>query len=167
MTVALGDEMGKITVPNFNYAAKNNFGGISFAKEPANITKNSAALGIPKMRLDDVLDVPRLRMIKADVEGMELHLLKGATGLLETHRPYLYLECDSPEPADALISFLEQYEYQCYWHASAFYDAENWNKHTENVFGNVNCVNLLCAPKEANITNFTPATGSASHPKAK
>jgi FkbM family methyltransferase len=167
MSVALGDEMGKITVQNINYAAKNNFGGISFATERANVAKNSAALGIPKMRLDDILDVPRLRLIKADVEGMELALLNGAKDLLETHKPYLYLECDSPEPADPLIAFLKQYDYQCFWHVSTFYDAKNWKEHTEDVFGNVVCVNMLCAPKEANVTNFAVANGSASHPKAK
>jgi FkbM family methyltransferase len=166
LSVALGDNPGQITVPPLNYGAKNNFGGISFAKERPAMPKGSGALGIAKMRLDDVLDVPRLRLIKADVEGMELALLNGATRLIETHKPYLYLECDKVEATDALIGFLQNYDYQCFWHISAFYDPNNWKNHAPNIFGKTTCVNMLCAPKGTVVQNFAPATDRASHPKS-
>jgi FkbM family methyltransferase len=165
MSVALGSEAGKITVPNFNYRREDNFGGISFAHERTEIREKSGALGIAQMRLDDVIDVPRLRLIKADVEGMELSLLNGAKQLIETHRPYLYLECDKPGATDALIAFLKEYDYNCYWHVSAFYDPKNWKGHGADVFGNVTCVNLLCTPKGAHVEKFKPAIDSTTHPR--
>jgi FkbM family methyltransferase len=165
MSTALGDAPGSITVPSFNYAAKDNFGGISFAEERKDLQEKSGALSIAQMRLDDVLDVPHLRLIKADVEGMELALLKGSMRLLETYTPYLYLECNKPEATDALIGLLEPFGYKFYWHISSLYDPKNWKGHVSDIFGNTSCVNMICAPKGAVVQNFMPATGPASHPR--
>jgi FkbM family methyltransferase len=165
LSIALGERAGKITVPNFNYGARNNFGGISFAAPHPKIEAGTGALGIAKMRLDDVIDVPALRLIKADVEGMELAFLKGAKKILKTHKPYLYLECDKVDAADALIGFLESLGYRCFWHISALFDEGNWKGCAENVFGNATCVNLLCVPDDTKVEKFNPATDSTSHPR--
>jgi len=165
MSIALSDGTGKITVQNIDYKAKNNFGGISFASENHNFKADSGHIGIAKMRLDDVISIPRLRFIKADVEGMELTLIKGASQLINRYKPYLYLECNKPESADALCTYLDQFNYQYYWHISPFFDADNWRNHKEDIFGNVSCVNLLCAPQSTNLKNFIPANGTVSHPR--
>ena len=117
------------------------------------------------MRLDDVIHVPRLRLIKADVEGMELALVKGASELIKMYKPYLYLECDKPESVDALCAYLDHFDYQYFWHISPFFAAENWNDHETNIFGHVACVNLICAPHGTIVKNFKPANGRKSHPK--
>jgi FkbM family methyltransferase len=50
--------------------------------------------GVPAARLDDViLDLPRLDLVKLDVEGADLHALRGMVGLLREHRPVLFIEC--------------------------------------------------------------------------
>ncbi len=51
LSVALGDETGKITVPNLNYQAENNFGGISFASAPLICRKIMALWGLQKCAL--------------------------------------------------------------------------------------------------------------------
>lgn len=48
------------------------------------------------VRLDDVValqDLPRLDCIKLDVEGADLHALRGMRGLIARHRPALLVEC--------------------------------------------------------------------------
>lgn len=50
-------------------------------------------------RLDDYLFdhhfaiLPRLDLVKLDVEGADIHALKGMAGLLERYRPALFIEC--------------------------------------------------------------------------
>jgi FkbM family methyltransferase len=48
---------------------------------------------IPAYRLDDVLTFDRLDLVKLDVEGADLHALRGMSGLLKQHRPVLFIEC--------------------------------------------------------------------------
>jgi FkbM family methyltransferase len=50
---------------------------------------------IPVVRLDTDLHVSgRISLIKVDVEGMELEVIRGASALLVQHRPALVLECN-------------------------------------------------------------------------
>ena len=44
--------------------------------------------------LDEVItELPRLDLVKLDVEGADLHALRGMAKLLATHRPVLFIEC--------------------------------------------------------------------------
>jgi FkbM family methyltransferase len=43
-------------------------------------------------RLDVELDPDRLDLVKVDVEGADLHALRGMSGLLHEHRPILFVE---------------------------------------------------------------------------
>lgn len=55
----------------------------------------------PCIRLDDAYsDLPRLDFIKCDVEGHELNVLNGATGLIAKFRPLLLIEIGG-DPDDA------------------------------------------------------------------
>jgi len=61
----------------------------------------SAQEAVRIARLDDVDLGPRgPSMVKVDVESMELALLQGASGVLQRHRPLLYVE-DSEVPPDS------------------------------------------------------------------
>jgi FkbM family methyltransferase len=52
--------------------------------------------GVLAMPLDGLLsqyDIRRLDLIKMDVEGADLHALRGMRGLLRDHQPVLFIEC--------------------------------------------------------------------------
>jgi FkbM family methyltransferase len=50
--------------------------------------------GVPAVRLDEfIFDLPRLDLVKLDVEGADIHALMGMAGLLRQHRPVLFIEC--------------------------------------------------------------------------
>jgi FkbM family methyltransferase len=48
---------------------------------------------VPARPLDELLDFERLDLVKLDVEGADLHALRGMSGLLRQHHPVLFIEC--------------------------------------------------------------------------
>ena len=69
---------------------------------------------VPLVRLDDeVLDEPRIDLIKIDVEGWELDVLKGADRTLARHRPLLYIEIMKPKFAEVEAHLVDR-GYTCW-----------------------------------------------------
>jgi FkbM family methyltransferase len=65
-------------------------------------------------RLDDtVLAAPRLDVIKIDVEGWELEVLRGADAVLRERRPLLYIEILAPR-FGTIETHLRERGYQCW-----------------------------------------------------
>lgn len=73
-------------------------------------------------RLDDVLErenVQKVDLIKIDVEGFELEVLKGAKTTILLHKPLLYIEVDDANlqqqgtSASRLIQFIKDLGYNC------------------------------------------------------
>ena len=78
------------------------------------------------VRLDDfslARELPRVDLIKIDVEGYELNVLRGAMDLLKKHRPILFVELDDNNLIDqgdsalTLIRFLGEVGYKEISHA--------------------------------------------------
>ena len=135
--VAIGDARGStIIVPVLNPERPNNFGGLALGKY-------AAGDRIPVVRLDD--NPPQAcRLIKVDVEGMELQVLRGAVGLIERFRPILYVENDKAEKSAELIRYIASLGYDLYWHRPPLFNPQNYLAHDENVFGDVLSHNMLC-----------------------
>lgn len=69
--------------------------------------------GVEVRTLDSVLqDTPRCDLIKIDVEGMELEVLKGARGLITRFRPLLYIECATAEQFASVSGWLASLGYR-------------------------------------------------------
>ncbi len=74
---------------------------------------------VPLFSLDEIMahiDCPRISLIKIDVEGGELGVLRGAAATLVTHRPALLCEIDNREGRfsigkDELADFLRSFGY--------------------------------------------------------
>ena len=157
LTVALGNHSGTVSLPNFDYFAAKNFGGVSFENmiDIASKTKN---INVPMVTLDDTLVLDSLRLLKLDIENMELQCLQGAKKIITKFNPFIYLEYDRGDYAEEIVTFLEDLGYSCYMHKSKLFVAENFKKNPENVFGRTVCVNLLCAPENAKIKGLKRVT---------
>ncbi len=137
---AVGAESGFVLLPDFEYAHEGNFGGIEASGYPE-------GRKVPKITLDTDLDLTRLDLIKIDVEGMELDVLKGAQQLLRRFTPVIYVENDRPEKSEALIRHLLALDYRLFWHAPPLFNPENFYEVRENAFGRVVSLNMLCLPR--------------------
>ena len=77
---------------------------------------------VPLDTLDNALKAEkRIDVIKIDVEGYELEVLRGAAAILEQHKPLLYFEMIPDYTKERLISIddfnslLEPYGYTLHW----------------------------------------------------
>ena len=55
---------------------------------------------VPCRRLDEVLDVDRIDLVKIDTEGADLHVLRGMTEHIARYRPVLFIEMHCRPPCD-------------------------------------------------------------------
>lgn len=135
---AVGAEPGAITVPDIDYGAAGNFGGLSLGHW-------AEGEGVPVLTLDG-LDLPRCDLIKIDVEGMELSVLRGARQTLKRLQPVVYLENNGPTGAPDVVALLLDLGYSLHWHFSPFFRADNFAGVKENVFGPLVDANMLAVP---------------------
>lgn len=75
------------------------------------------------VRLDDLLEGRPVSLLKIDVEGMELEVLKGASRILREDRPALYVEAGSTQEFAAVQGFLADrgYAMTCRFNSTATY----------------------------------------------
>ncbi|MEM6904587.1 MAG: FkbM family methyltransferase [Pseudomonadota bacterium] len=160
----LGAEEGTARFPDGVDEGIQNFGGVQLGPYMAPEREIKRAIRVPVAPLDEILTLDRLRLIKADVEQMELALIQGATETIRRHQPIVFLENGKSSDTDALVEAMEALGYRGYWQAAFLFQADNFRGESQNVFGNQACANILFAPKAVKVTNMTPVTGAASHP---
>ena len=160
---AISDENGSILIPECDFTKNNNFGGINIEN-----TKNGTTVN--KQKLDNFLNkLNRLKLLKIDVEGMEISVIKGASELIKKFRPIIYVENDRQEHSKNLIELLWSLDYKLYWHLPKLFNENNYFKEKENIFGNIISVNMICIHKDIDIkvNNMKEVLDSNLHPMKK
>lgn len=146
---ALGTQAGILHVPPLNYETANNFGGVELggSLEPG-AAPGGATSGEPVevVRIDD-FELVVCHLIKIDVEGMELAVLRGAAETITRCQPILYVEADREERRNDILWWLDERGYAMYWHAVPLYNPGNFKQNPEDVFPGVISLNLLALPK--------------------
>ena len=136
---AAGARQGTLKVPPLDYAAANNFGGVALSAEAG-----ETVIVVPL----DSLGLETLRLLKIDVEGMEIEVLQGARNLISRTRPLLYVENDRTEHSPRLIALLQELGYDLWWHTPPLFNPRNFASNPDNVFGDIVSINMFGAPKE-------------------
>lgn len=155
-----------MSIPKVDYGASTmqNFGGISLGKQDKN------GVSIKVIPLDDlVADLPKVDLLKLDVEGMEGEVIQGAIKTINRCRPWMYIENDRLEKSQALIEQIMELDYRLWWHIPPLFNANNFFGVKENDYGNVASFNMLCLPREDNtqVDNLLEITDKSYHPLRK
>lgn len=133
---AVSSSCGSTQVAICELGSVANFGGVSIGA--GNDTVRTMTI--------DSLRLPRCGLIKVDVEGHEVDVLRGARETIAKFRPALFLECNQNETA--VFAELQAMGYSAAWHHSAYYSGENYRRNPVNVFPQYQAEpNLLCLPK--------------------
>ena len=154
---ALGRTAGRARVPQLDPETEQNFGSVA-------IEGGADASSVPVTTID-ALELSRLDLIKADVEGMEAAVLEGGRETIRRLQPALYLENDRQDRSPGLIRTLESLGYRAWWHKVPMFRPDNFAGNAENVFRSVISLNLLALPagRAARIA-LTPVTGPEDWP---
>jgi FkbM family methyltransferase len=135
---AVGSAVGKIRVPPLDYQRADNFGGVALGGTSGDEVQLVTV---------DSLGLPRLRLLKVDVEGMEHGVITGARATIERLKPALYVENDRAEHSRALISLLFDVGYRLWWHITPLFNPQNFFGHPRDIFGEVVSFNMIGFPR--------------------
>ncbi len=127
--VAVGGVTGKVPIPLLNYEEMGNYGAYSLLEQQEWTRIRHET--VPLVTLDDFLPFvgnvcPRL--IKIDVEGMELDVLKGAATLLQSCSPVLHIENNCVKDSKGVLHHLANdlgYD-KIYWDIHMIYQPNNY-----------------------------------------
>jgi len=92
----------------------------------------------------DSLELTACDLIKVDVDGKELDVLRSGEMQIERFRPVLYLENDVREASPELLSYLmEKLGYDLYWHSAPIFDEHNYFGNPVNHWAPRNIISLM------------------------
>jgi FkbM family methyltransferase len=98
----------------------------------------------------DALELDALHLLKIDVDGYELEVLKSAEMQIERFRPVLYFENDRREKSAPLLDYAMRLGYDLYFHRAPIFDPENFFGNPVNHWGDTGILSLMIVgiPKE-------------------
>lgn len=139
---ACASEPGTLSFEKPDYHNLGNFGGVSLSR-----TQGCNTVQVPGVRLDDWVKDKPVRLMKIDVKGFELDVLRGAADTIRLNQPVIYMENDRLGQSAALIRYLWQLDYHLWWHVTALYNEANFRGNRENIYPRLFSYNMLCIPR--------------------
>jgi FkbM family methyltransferase len=143
---ACGEKTGVVSFAQPDYLKVGNFGGVSMSSSAP--VAGAVSVQVPCVKLDDMLRHERVGLLKVDVEGFELKVLKGGSATLQQSRPLLYVENDRPDNSRELIEWLWGIGYDLWWHAPMIFNPQNFFGVSKNLYGQIASFNMLGVPRE-------------------
>jgi FkbM family methyltransferase len=106
------------------------------------------SITVEQQKLDDIILSGRVAFMKMDCEGSERNVLIGAHKIIARDKPVIYTENDKPDKIEALIEWLVEHGYECFWHRPSLWRPDNFRNYLDNIFGDCDSKNMLCYPKD-------------------
>lgn len=116
----VGAKKGVMRLPGIRYDEPSNFGMMTLAPDrdrPDTLSylDDEAGEEVAMITVDS-LNLPACHLIKIDVEGMEIDVLRGAAKTIKAHRPLIYMECQPDARSKSSLKLLKSMGYATWWH---------------------------------------------------
>jgi hypothetical protein len=114
--IGLGKENTKVEFEEPNYFEKNDFGTFSLVENVISQTTNNKIV-VQINTLDwfvEYYNIPKVHLLKIDVEGMDLDVLIGGQNTIKKHFPIIFIEHSDNRKSiiDEIKNFLDTFEYE-------------------------------------------------------
>lgn len=138
---AVSNKAGVLILDDFDPNEIGNYGEVHI---------ESTGVEVPAMKLDDVEEVKTIcTVIKIDVEGNELNVLKGASRTIKKHRPVIFFEALEDSEWDKCRQYLADRDYNMFWVVCKVHPMnETYKNPKEHPFKNLAAFNILAVPAE-------------------
>jgi FkbM family methyltransferase len=146
---ALGATSGHIGMSEPDPGLPNNFGGASLHVRAEHMRP------VPMQTIDS-LGLRRLDLLKADIEGYEFEMLKGAGATLDRCRPVVFIESVNPYTGDcsaALRDYFVGRGYRCWHYITPMFNPRNFDEYPHDEFKGLWSFDMLCVPPERGTVN--------------
>lgn len=147
VNTALSKKPGTILVNKSDLTQTANFGNYSLKSVSPEPTPKNKKVSIKFTALDEY-NIGKCALIKIDVEGMELDVLKGAAKLLKKTKPIILAECLSIQDGWPVVQFTSKLGYKAFLHNSLGYNPSNFKNNLKNLFGDGRETNILFVPEQ-------------------
>ncbi|KVE31737.1 methyltransferase FkbM [Burkholderia sp. TSV86] len=112
---AIGDTNGTLKIPNVDYHKKSSFGSLELIEGKGNedigqCVDYNSGYDVPLITIDS-LNCSEIDLVKIDVEGMEMSVLKGASKTLNSSRPVMFVEKIKSD-FDEMLMYLASKKYR-------------------------------------------------------
>jgi FkbM family methyltransferase len=94
----------------------------------------------------DQFELVKCALLKVDVGGAELDVLRGADATLKKAKPIIYVENNGGPGSPPLVRHLLDLGYYLFWHTPPLFNARNFAGKADNVFGDALSCSMLCLP---------------------
>lgn len=150
--LAVGEEESRVYIPELDVTAAGNFGSAEIAE------------GTPNTRMISIDDfeqaLPAPTLIKIDVEGCELGVIRGAVRTLCEYQPVVYYEAhESPDLPEIYDTLAECGYRNFYWTMYMNYNQNNYRGNAENIFGNSCIFGILAVAHDMPVTGLQTVQG--------
>ena len=140
---ALGNKTGNIELKNFDENAAGNYGDLTTLTDDI-----EDVIKVPLKKLDS-FNLEKCTLMKIDVEGAELDVLKGANKTIKKFRPVIFYEAIKVEDWAECYEFLDTRDYKQYWVTCRTQPiSPTFKTPTVNPFGDGGVSNILAVPAE-------------------
>ena len=143
--VALSDTKGTLHVPKAVLNDVENPEQLSLSIGSEVASKDADSVDIKLVPLDQC-KMDRCDLIKIDVEGMELNVLKGSAKTLRRFRPLVFAECLSLHNGWQIVLFMRDNGFEAFLHNELSYNPDNFRKNTNNFPGAARETNIVFVP---------------------
>jgi len=145
--VALSDVTGTTHINEGNLAEVDNPGKFSLYLEAESVSVDINNITIVVATLDQY-HIDSCDLIKIDVEGMELRVLKGAAETLQRCQPMVLAECVSLHNGWQIVTWMKERGYHALLHNELSYNPDNFRKNSYNFLGEAREANIIFVPED-------------------